>query len=147
MPSPQTSADVVSYACSACGAENRMPAARLGDRPKCGRCGERVLPAKPVVVTDGTYRDIVELAPLPVLVDFWAPWCGPCRMVAPVLEQVAREREGRLIVAKVNTDECRQLAQRFQIQSIPTLAKIVQGKVVDQISGALPKDQLDRWLG
>lgn len=134
------------YRCAACGALNRLQSARLFDDPKCGRCGEKVFPRRPVAVSDATFRDTVEQCPLPVLVDLWAPWCGPCRMIAPVLEQVAQERGGRLLVAKVNTDENPQTSARFGVRSIPTLLVMRGGQVVNQLAGALPKSQLDAWL-
>jgi thioredoxin len=99
-----------------------------------------------VVVTDDAFRKEIEDSPLPVLIDFWAPWCGPCRTVAPVLETVAGERAGRLKVAKINVDENPRSAARFQVRSIPTLV-LVRGPLhLDQLAGALPKEALDGWL-
>jgi thioredoxin 2 len=136
----------VQYACAACGAQNRIPRRRLGDDPVCGRCKDKVFPRGPVVVTDDRYRSEVEDCPLPVLVDFWAPWCGPCRQVGPVLEKVAAERAGKLKVAKINVDENPRAAARFGVRSIPTLVLLRGPLHLDQISGALPKDALDSWL-
>ena len=138
--------DVVTYACASCGAPNRIPRARLRDDPKCGRCHQKVFPRAPIPVTTRTWSREVEESPLPVLVDFWAEWCGPCRAVAPVLEQIASERAGKLKIAKVNVDENQPLAARFGVQSIPTLL-LVRGPIhVDQMAGALPKQALDSWL-
>ena len=135
--------------CPQCGAKNRVVAGR--DNPRCGHCGTDLSaaaapPAKPVTVTDGTFRDEVERADLPVLVDVWAPWCGPCRAVAPMLEQLARERGGRIKIAKVNVDENPALSARFGIQAIPTLALFRNGTLVDQIRGAVPKKELEAHL-
>ncbi len=104
--------------------------------------GRRAAPSAPVTVTDATFqRDVVE-SDLPVLVDLWAPWCGPCRMIAPVVEKLAREYAGRLKVAKLNVDENPQTALRFQVQGIPTLLIFRGGQVVDRIVGAAPEPQL-----
>lgn len=136
----------VEYPCSSCGSLNRIPRRRLKDDPICGRCKHKVFPRAPVAVTDDAFRKEVEDSPLPVLIDFWAPWCGPCRAVAPVLETVAGERAGRLKVAKINVDENPRSAARFQVRSIPTLV-LVRGPLhLDQLAGALPKEALDGWL-
>jgi len=138
--------DSVVYACSHCGGKNRILRGRVADDPQCGRCHERIFPRAPVAVTDDTWRAEVEEAPLPVLVDFWAPWCGPCRAVAPMLQQLAAERAGRLKIVKVNVDENPRLAARFQIQSIPTLMLRRGPILLDEIRGALPKPALEARL-
>lgn len=128
--------------CPNCGAGNRVPIEKLklGMQPVCGRCKNR-LPAetKPVIVTDATFAAEVERSPLPVLVDLWAPWCAPCRAVAPVIEELAREMAGRVRVAKMNVDENPATAARFQIQSIPTLLIFQDGREKERIIGVQPK--------
>ena len=134
--------DIIEYPCAHCGVRNRIPRARALDDPKCGACGNKVFPRRPVAATDGSFRLEVEDAPIPTLVDFWAPWCAPCNAIAPVLEDVARERAGRLKVVKVNVDENPGLAARFGVRSIPAL-KIFRGPILlDEITGALPRAQL-----
>jgi thioredoxin 2 len=132
--------------CARCGQKNRVLRARLADGPVCGACHGAVLPTAPVAGTDASWQDEVEASPLPVLVDFWAPWCGPCRAVAPVLDRVAAERAGRLKVVKINVDENPRTAARFGVQSIPTLLVVRDGRVVDEMRGALPKPALDARL-
>jgi thioredoxin 2 len=138
--------EAVEYPCSACGAVNRIPRQRVLDDPKCGRCHQKVFPRQPVPVGAGSWRAEVEESPIPVLADFWAEWCGPCRAVAPVLESLAREHAGRLKVVKVNTEEEPQLASRFGIRSIPTLMVFRGPLVLDQIVGALPQAALEARL-
>jgi thioredoxin 2 len=135
--------------CPSCGAKNRAAPGR--GHPRCGRCHADLSAApvaldKPVTVTERTFAAEVEQAPGAVLVDFWAPWCGPCRIVAPMLEQLARERAGRLKIAKVNVDENPALQARFGVQAIPTMALFRNGKLVDQIRGAVPKATLEQQL-
>jgi thioredoxin 2 len=134
------------YACHACGAVNRVPEARLAEGPVCGRCKQKLFPPAPIVVTDATWEALVARAPLPVLVDFWAPWCGPCRMVAPIMEQLAAERAGKLIVAKLHTDENPRTSARYQVRSIPTLILFRDGRQVDTIVGAQPKSAIEARL-
>jgi thioredoxin 2 len=133
--------------CAACGASNRVPrTAPPGTRPVCGRCKAPLCAGdgRPVVVTDATFAADVERSALPVLVDAWAPWCGPCRAIAPVLDELAREHAGRLRVAKLDVDENPATASRFGIRSIPTLLLLRNGREVDRIVGAQPKEEIAR---
>jgi thioredoxin 2 len=134
------------YACPGCGAVNRVADGRLGDDPICGRCKKKLFPHEPFEVTDATFEAQVLRAPLPTLVDIWAPWCGPCRMVAPVVAQIAAERGGDLLVAKLNSDENPRTAARYEIRSIPTLIVFRGGVPVERIVGAVPKARLDQTL-
>ncbi len=139
MPEPQL------IRCPNCGALNRVPLEKVqqGLEPVCGRC-KRPLPTKPVTVTDATFSSEVERSPLPVLIDLWAPWCGPCRMIAPVIDQLASEMAGRIRVAKLNIDENPVTAQRFNIQSIPALLLLKDGREIDRIVGVHPKPEIVR---
>jgi thioredoxin 2 len=138
--------DSVEYPCAHCGALNRIPRARVADRPRCGKCKRGVFPDHPVAASDATWKREVEDSPIPVLVDFWAPWCGPCRAVAPVLEQVAQERAGKLKIVKLNVDENPRTSAAHRVQSIPTLLLQRGPLFLDQQAGALPKEALDSWL-
>jgi thioredoxin 2 len=130
-------------ACPNCGKKNRVPASATGT-PRCANC-KHALPW----IVDATDRDFDEVATrstLPVLLDLWAPWCGPCRMVSPALESLARENAGSLKLVKVNVDEAPAIAQRFDARSIPTLAVLRDGKVVARQVGAAPEHALRQWL-
>ncbi|WUJ70062.1 thioredoxin TrxC [Kribbella soli] len=129
--------------CPNCQRRNRVPAAAEGI-PRCGNC-QRPLPWI-VDAGDNDFAEVVEQAGLPVLVDLWAPWCGPCRMVSPVLEQLATEKAGQLKLVKVNADEAPGLSQRFEVRSIPTLMVFRHGQVVATQIGAAQASVLRPWL-
>jgi thioredoxin 2 len=138
--------------CRACGANNRVSEERIagGQAPVCGRC-KTPLPtggpqAGPMVVTDATFAGDVERSPVPVLVDLWAPWCGPCRLIAPMIDQLAREMGGRVRFAKLNVDENPATAGRFHVNSIPTLLIMKAGREVDRIVGVQPAPEIRRRL-
>ena len=129
--------------CPACGKTNRVPAQAAG-RPRCGNC-KADLPWI-VAAGDADFAAVAEQSPVPVLVDFWAAWCGPCRMVSPVLDKLARERPGRIKLVKVDVDKSPGLSRRFDVQAIPTLMVMVDGKVAARQAGAAPAEVLRSWL-
>lgn len=132
--------------CPHCAAINRVPETRLGDRPKCGKCGAEVLSAGPVVLNQSNFDRFIARNDLPVLVDFWAPWCGPCQQFAPTFAHLAGDYATRVRFAKVDTEAEPGLAQRHGIRSIPTLALFKGGRETDRVAGALSAAQLKAWL-
>jgi thioredoxin 2 len=129
-------------ACPHCRATNRVPTARLGDDPVCGRCGQALLNGRAVELSDANFDQVVAACELPVLVDFWAPWCGPCRQMAPQFEQAAGALKGRALLVKVNSDDNPRTSARFAIRSIPTLLKLHRGAEVARVAGARPAAQI-----
>ena len=135
--------DPIHIVCPHCDAVNRIAAARLADRPVCGKCARELFMAKPLDVDSARFMRHIERNDIPVLVDFWAAWCGPCRMIAPVLDQLAADYAGRVKVAKLDVDANQQTAMRFQVRSIPMLLFFKDGQVVDQLVGALPRQAIE----
>ena len=129
--------------CANCGTRNRVPAVADGT-PRCGRCGTALRWV--VDADDADFHAVVDESSLPVLVDVWAPWCGPCRMVSPALEKLAGELSGKLKLVKVNADDNPEVSRRFGVQSIPTLVLLDHGAVVDTQIGALPEPRLRSWV-
>ena len=137
----------VIISCPSCGRSNRLRYGMLGRTIRCGSCRTNLpSPAEPVEITDSATFDAAAAdSSLPLLVDFWAPWCGPCRMVAPELERVARANAGRYVVIKVNTDVVTDVAARFTIRSIPTLALIFHGRELDRVTGVRPAAEIEAF--
>jgi thioredoxin 2 len=135
-----------SVACPFCSTLNRVDLARLGDRPKCGACGKPILLDRPLAVADATFARVVADAAVPLLVDFYADWCGPCKIIAPILDEIARERAGALLVLKLDTDRNPATATRFGVQGIPTLIAFAHGREVSRRTGAVPRPEIETLL-
>jgi thioredoxin len=139
--------------CSKCNAKNRVDETRLASsEAKCGRCGATLevtgeQDSKPLVITDQTFeREVLSATGKPVLVDCWAPWCGPCRIIGPVMDQLAAESQGKYLITKLNVDDNQLTASRFQIASIPTMLIFKDGKLIDRLIGVQPKETIAERL-
>jgi len=134
--------------CPSCGKANRLRYDRLGQPQRCGSCKHDLpAPAEPIeVATSAVFDQLIAASPIPVVVDYWAPWCGPCRMVAPELQKVAARQAGRVLVVKVNTDVLSDLGQRFAVRSIPTLAVFAGGREASRTTGARPAADIEAFI-
>lgn len=146
MNTTAAASDSILVACPQCHSVVRVPAARSQEHPKCPHCKSQIFRGDAVALDSASFAAHVERSTFPVLVDFWAPWCGPCRMMAPVLDRAAQQRTTTLRVAKVNTDEQPEIAGRFNIRSIPTLILFREGRELARQSGAVDNVTLSRWL-
>lgn len=133
--------------CPECAAFNRVPLSKMGASPKCGKCKSPLFSGRPVALDAVSFERHVGHHTIPVVVDFWAEWCGPCKMMAPVFERAARELEPFFRLAKLDTEAESQIASRYGIRSIPTLVVFKQGKEVGRQSGAMDYSSLLRWIG
>lgn len=139
-------AEALHLVCPHCHSTNRVPAARLHEGPRCGQCHLALFDGHPAVLTQANFAKHLAQNDIPVVVDFWAPWCGPCRTMAPVFEQAAAQLQPQVRLAKVNTEEEQALAQQYEIRSIPTLALFKGGREVARQAGAMPLPALLAWI-
>jgi len=137
----------LNVACAHCLATNRVPAQRLEEGPVCGRCKQELLDGRPVELTDANFDLFTQRTELPVLVDFWAPWCGPCVGMAPQFDLAARQLKGRAVLVKVNSDDNPKTSARFGIRSIPTLVRLDSGREKSRRTGALQAAQIVSLVG
>jgi len=137
----------ITVRCQFCETWNRVVAERASDRPKCGKCGKPMLIDRPIALNDDTFTRTITESDVPVVVDFYADWCGPCKIMAPSVDQLAAENQGRLLVAKLDTDRSPRTAQSFDIRSIPTTILFEKGKEAKRITGAVPLKALQQLVG
>ncbi|OOE64155.1 thioredoxin TrxC [Salinivibrio sp. IB282] len=136
---------ILTSRCPHCQAMNRIPSERVNDAPKCGKCQSDVLDGKPIEGTNDNFNALLN-SDVPVVVDFWAPWCGPCQSFAPAFAAVAEQEEGRARFVKIDTEAQQALAAQYRIRSIPTLMVFKNGERVDVLNGALPQNAFSEWL-
>jgi len=139
-------AQAIHLVCPHCDAVNRIPQNKLSANPTCGRCKEPLFDGKPVELTDQTFEKHIRRNDLPLVVDFWAPWCGPCKMMAPHFKTVTSQLEPRVRMAKLNTEQAQRAAAQFNIRSIPTVAVFKGGREVARQAGAMDAQALNRWI-
>ncbi len=137
----------INFVCPNCLTVNRVPESRLQDNPICGKCKQPVIPDHPVELVDSNFQTFVSRTGVPVVVDFWAPWCGPCRMMAPAFAQAAAQLSPKVIFAKLNTDEAGRSAAPFDIRGIPCLIIFQNGKEVARQTGVMNAHQIAQWVG
>ena len=137
----------ITVRCQFCETWNRVVAERAADRPKCGKCGRPMLVDRPILLTDETFSRTITESEIPVLVDFYADWCGPCKMMAPAVDQLASENQGKILVAKLDTDRSPRTAQSFGIRSIPTVIVFESGREARRGTGAMPIRGLQQLAG
>ncbi len=137
--------DKTQLVCPHCSAVNRIPTSRLGDKPRCGKCKKPLFTGHPVELTDQNFAKVIQKSGVPVIVDFWAEWCGPCKMMAPAFAEASALLEPQFILAKLNTEVAQQTAAQFGIRSIPSILMFKNGQEVARQAGALNTQQIVQW--